>query len=647
MKKLVRKFAVINCTGSPSDSKKILLPMNESAFNHILSLRGDEYDSQNEECRLSLSTIFGGWSHDTPRKNFESLVRMTGLKTARYGAELRSFGIDSCSYSRGEYLRMIDKDVKVSRGFFDFVIERTNLKFIQENDKKFILVDESLIPEGLSESFIEKGKLVKKDCTTEIYGDRAILRYHHSNWHPEIEKQFTKFMDKNPEAVNFGFEAEKSSSEFREQGIAMQLAHSTGFKKEEDGSLGEYGFELISPILPLYNQQVIDECIAPVTDYLNADTSDRCGGHFNISMNGVESRDILKKIKGSLPILYSIYEKRIDNRFCPVRNFTTYLRRRDKYQACYLKNRDVLEIRLFPAIKNTKILQNRIELMRMIMGNLYGKTAMKVLLELANPTTNIHNLLLNVVFNGDVAKFTEKLRLFVKYSEQFGCGKISIACKKKVNKLMQVQVFNIPVPAPQVTETITEVTESNQESEQVNSEDISVMSYMDTHYARVMASDSVDTYLSVRDDERLPLMIQRADALCNESSPMSDFEILTTTLYEYGYLLTQDFSVHTWGSVSTEALVSSFRDYLTHPESINNDIVRVSLLAFCVMEYIMKKRNTEKATGYIKVFNSTTLFISIQITNNNTLGAFGREGEGIQWTITAPQFLPNYEIQRG
>ena len=211
----------------------------------------------------------------------------------------------------------------------------------------------------------------------------------------------------------------------------------------------------------------------------------------------------------------------------------------------------------------------------------------------------------------------------------------------------QVQVFNIPVPAPQVTETITASNESNQESEQVNSEDISVMSYMDTHNARVMASDSVDTYLSVRDDARLPLMIQRADLLCNESSPMSDFEILTTTLYEHGYLLTQDFSVHTWGGASTEELVSAFRDYLTHPESINNDIIRVSLLAFCVMEYIMKKRNTEKATGYIKIFNSLTLFISIQITNYNTLGAFGREGEGIQWTITAPQFLPNYKIQRG
>jgi hypothetical protein len=646
MKKLVRKFAVINCTGT--DRKKILLPMNESAFNHMLSLRNDTYNSEDENCRLALSTISGGWSEQSVRENYKSLVRMSGMNTNVYGHELRSFCVDNSSWSNCQYLRLIDKDVKVTSGFFDFLVERTNLKFLEEGNKKFVIVDDSIIPEGLTESFVEKGKLVKKDCMTEIYGDRAILRYHHSHWHPEIEKQFTKFMDKSPEAVNFGFEAEKSSSEFREEGIAMKLAHETGFKKEEDGSLGEYGFELISPILPLYNQQVIDECIAPVTDFLNAGTSDRCGGHFNISMNGIESRDILKGIKGSLPILYSIYEKRIGNSYCPVRNFSTYLRRRDKYQACYLKNMNVLEIRLFPAIKNVKVLQNRIELMRMVMGNLYGKTAMKVLLELANPTTNIHNFLLNVVLNGDVAKFTEKLRLFAKYSEQYGCGKISLACKKKVNKLMQDVVFHIPVPAPQVTETITEVAEGdNQQEQQSNTEEVSVYSFLQSHELR-MASSQVEGWTPANTSD-LRLMIDRADDMCNQTSPVfSDFQILAKTLDRFGYLRDDEFS-QTFAGATPHELVQAFRNGFIRTSSagVSDNAIKISFMAFCVLNYIMRKRRTQNhLSGYVNLYNGVMLFLSVEITDTNTLGAFGMEGQGVQWIIDSPQFLQTYNIER-
>ena len=438
--KSLRKFAVLQ---GHRQSRKVILPLNQSAVNYIQSITED---AQGE---LTFDYENVAYMDNVLRAKFRRLA-----KENCYGA---SIYMAKPSNRYGNYiyrkLRLLDCEIRITDNMFQFLTENGfGLKFITDNDgAQVVLADESLIPQDMTESMVRRGKLVKKDDECEIYGTSNIVSYHYSGWHPEIEKQFVKFMDKTPNAWNFGFEAEKMDSDYAETGNAIKLAHTTGYKKEYDGSLGSDGFELISPILPLFNQQVIDESIVPVADLLSANTDEKCGGHINLSNNSITSRDILKGIKGSIPLLYSLYDKRMNNRYCQAKKFGTYLRNPSKYSALYLKNQSVLEIRLFPAIKNKKVLQNRIELLRIMTSELFGKTASRVIVEMATPTSQLHNLLLNKIFDGNMDKLVEKLRWFKRNAENFGCGKVSNAAMKKVNKLTGRDVFTIQVPPTQPT----------------------------------------------------------------------------------------------------------------------------------------------------------------------------------------------------
>lgn len=439
MKKQSKKFAVLNVENS---GDVLVMPLNMSAYHHIVEMTRDRWQDGNGDGDVFEYKALNVFNTDYEGTKWEALRRMGKPYRKHRYASIITAAMENTYYDSSAYLRLMDGDVKITSRFFDYIINKTKLKYITEGNNTFIVADDSLIPEGLTESYINKKKLVNKDEITEIYGDISNMRYH-SQYHPEIEKQFTKFMDDSEGAVNFGFEAEKVDEDYVEKGIALQISHETGFKKELDGSLGSEGYELISPVLPLYNQELINDAIKPVADLLNAKTNNSCGGHFNISKNGVQSRDILKKIKGSLPLFYMMYEKRLDNRYCEAKNFAQYLRRPTKYSALYVKSTNILEIRLFPAIKNTRILQNRIELMRIIMGELYGLSAIKVVLKLADPSSSLHKYMLNIL-GGDMDKLVEKIQKFNAYSIRYGCGKISIPTMKKVNKLLNRQVFTFP-----------------------------------------------------------------------------------------------------------------------------------------------------------------------------------------------------------
>jgi len=631
MKKSTRKFAVINRQRS---NDKFILPMNANALKHMMSLDGAE----TEDFCLDMFTI-GYNSSDT----YKSILRMAN--TTRWSDVYTVRNRENYEYfSNFRYMRLIDTDVKITTRFFDHMISYTNLKWIEEDNKQFILVDESMIPEGMTESFVRKNKLVSKDDTQEIYGDASIMSYHYSQWHPEVEKQFTKLMDKTEGAVNFGFEAEKVHEELAENGIAMRLAHETGYKKEYDGSLGSEGFELISPILPLFNQQVIDESIAPVTELLNADTNDRCGGHFNISKNGFKSRDILKAVKGSVPLLYMIYEKRMTNRFCEAKNFSTYLRSPRKYSACYLKNDNILEIRLFPAIKNTSILQNRIELMRMIMGELYGKSSMKVLIELSNPTTNLHSFVLNRLLNGNRNKLVNKIKMFVNLSERYGCGKISLPTKKKINKLMQEQIFDIPVPVEAVSvETTNEVIPLIQEDNVINDTPI--------EYAQVDVNDAYESHQSAYYNST-DYLYNSAGEDIRESFVAADYmirnwpvELSSNRMFCQildATISTESETIPVSTSERFQDIVNGFNSRCNNSNSILDENVsvidmRTSMKTFFIANYFLSHRDASnmgvKIKGYVRNSYSNVFYYMHRENNGDVIGVFGVENMGIQWMI--------------
>jgi len=179
----------------------------------------------------------------------------------------------------------------------------------------------------------------------------------------------------NSSLYKIGFEVEKEDEEIKNQDSATDLFNDTGWAKEKDGSLGHGGFELISPILPLdiekliLEQDTIVNSLYDVQSYINADYSTRCGGHINISKQGLTSIELLHSISGYLPLFYSIYEHRVKNTFSQVASLDSYTKLPHKYSSFYCKEEGILEIRIIPAVINVQNLLWRAELIRLILAN--------------------------------------------------------------------------------------------------------------------------------------------------------------------------------------------------------------------------------------------------------------------------------------
>lgn len=580
-----RKFAVLQ---GNRQSRKVILPLNQSAVNYIQSITEETQD----ELTFDYENV--AYMDNDIRSKFRRLAKETYYGASIYLAK------PSSRYGNYIYrkLRLLDCDIRITDNMFQFLTENGfGLKFITDNDgAQVVFADESLIPQDMTESMVRRGKLVQKNDECEIYGTSSIVSYHFSGWHPEIEKQFLKFMDKTPNAWNFGFEAEKMDSHYAETGNAIKLAHTTGYKKEYDGSLGSDGFELISPILPLFNQQVIDESIYPVADLLNADTDDKCGGHINLSNNSITSREILKGIKGSVPLLYSLYDKRMNNRYCQAKKFGTYLRNPSKYSALYVKNSSVLEIRLFPAIKNKKVLQNRIDLLRILTSEMFGKTPSRVIVEMATPTSQLHRLLLNQIFDGNFNKLVEKLRMFKRNAENFGCGKVSTAAMKKVNKLTRRDVFTIQVPTPTQTtsqpQDIVPVELTREEIMNVVSEMEDEVSY--SHDAQFISeSTTITEHNFATRNQQIAISESVNDAMINSDLEFSVDGNDMIVASNQRYFLTEDIESIVLTAISqTNRFVSEVPNRVME---LNNSIDMSNLLSY-ILSDVNPNRHTHGRT---------------------------------------------------
>ena len=450
-----RKFSVLSTTDG---REKFVLPMdsfsNMYIQSHVIHTCRDT-DSVPDTAVFDYETRY---AHN-PNESYRNIFRLA--RATRGRVVVPQLYSQSSDGSRNR-LQLNDKEIHISNSLFDLLVTDYGMKYFVDEKRTYnmynlrvIVISDDMISSDLTESLVQVGRLVKVTDETQIWGTDTLLGYHYSAWHPKIASTFTKYMDKSVGAVNFGFEAEKQDHAFRDRENAIKLAFQTGFKKERDGSLGDGGFELISPVLPLNNDAVINEVLSPVRDILDADTTDKCGGHFNVSIVGQTSKDILKKVKGSLPIFYSIYEKRLNNTYCGAYPFSTYLRSPRKYQSFYIKNNDILEFRIFPAIKNNTILKNRIDLMRIVLNELYGKTHNKVILDMAKKDSNLYKFMLNVVCNGDMDKFKSKIKSFITMSAKYKCGIVTLHTIKKDEKLMDMSIIT---PVETATTTDVQVT---------------------------------------------------------------------------------------------------------------------------------------------------------------------------------------------
>jgi len=258
-----------------------------------------------------------------------------------------------------------------------------------------------------------------------FYGDTTLFNYHHGINHQD---KIPSFVNDDDEFI-VGIEVEKVDRRLQRDSLVYELLQNTGWKKESDGSLGDGGYELVSPKLPLLDMNRILKACEPVKKYINGQSDSSCGGHLNVSRKGVSSKDLLKGMKGFVPIIYALYENRLTNRYCQAKKWNNYFNYRDKYTAFYLKNENICEIRLFSRVTNYTTLQWRIKLLQTLFGD-YGKNLNQFVLKMSNRDSSLYKLL-NEQYEHD--KIAKKITLVDELSRRYGCGKISKSVRVKVN----------------------------------------------------------------------------------------------------------------------------------------------------------------------------------------------------------------------
>jgi hypothetical protein len=224
---------------------------------------------------------------------------------------------------------------------------------------------------------------------------------------------------------SFGVEIEKEDENVLTSVTASDLEADTGWIKEEDGSLdSDSGYELTSPIYDLYDLSALlkDLQHVDIRQHVNADFSSSCGGHFNISNKNMSSKEIYEAISGYFPLLYALYPSRVDRDYCKAKCKYEMGYSPEKRSAFYMKSSRILEIRLFPAVRNVDNLLWRVELMQFICKNL-NVSDDQVLRMIANRKSKLHVLLRKMYGKRAEDNVSEKIldlcTRFVKYAKRF------------------------------------------------------------------------------------------------------------------------------------------------------------------------------------------------------------------------------------
>lgn len=212
-----------------------------------------------------------------------------------------------------------------------------------------------------------------------------------------------------------GFEIEKEDNEAYEIGYS-NLYDTTDWCKENDSSVnGPGGYELVTPVYNLFSKD-LDNDIENNEDLqklIDADYSENCGGHINISSQTYSPIQLVQGFRGFLPLLYSIWSLRITNRYCPADKPHVY-RDKGKYSALHVKS-GVLELRLASAVKSVKNLLWRRDLIRIMIENI-NKSELEVLRMMLSKRSKLHRHLRKVY---NPKQFEKKCDDFVRFTARF------------------------------------------------------------------------------------------------------------------------------------------------------------------------------------------------------------------------------------
>lgn len=250
--------------------------------------------------------------------------------------------------------------------------------------------------------------------------DASVRSYHH---YTRVE-----MFGRNRPKYTVGFEVEKEDRDAKVLNDASDIYDSTKWCHESDRSLDDYtGYELVSPIFDLYDTDTLTKnfnhpMIKPLID---AKYSERCGGHINVASIEYTPEQLANGFIGFMPLLYSIYENRINRDYSRAKDKHKYFADRGKYSAMFIKDH-LVELRIFPAVKNVDNLMWRVGLVRIMIENLY-KSELDVLKMLLNTRSRLYKHMA-VIF--DDHKILDKANKFIKHSNIYNGTKLEMPKKK-------------------------------------------------------------------------------------------------------------------------------------------------------------------------------------------------------------------------
>jgi hypothetical protein len=267
------------------------------------------------------------------------------------------------------------------------------------------------------------------DDTDEWYQERSSDSVSHNNASYHSMRRHI-LCDLGSTPFRAGFEIEKEDGEAGLINYSI-LYDATYWVKEGDGSLdSRTGYELISPTYPLFTND-LDKIIEDNEDLrtlINADFSDRCGGHINLSAQNYNPEQLFEGLSGFFPLLYAMYEHRLGGGYCQAKKKHQYYGK-DKYSAVFIKDQ-LIEFRIFPAVRSVRNLIWRRDLIRIMCNNI-NKDEIAVVKMMSSPTSPLYRHLRKVFSQEQIIR---KIGMFVEYADIYCNKKIDIP-KKNVDNL--------------------------------------------------------------------------------------------------------------------------------------------------------------------------------------------------------------------
>ena len=150
------------------------------------------------------------------------------------------------------------------------------------------------------------GSWCEADDKIRLYGNDTVLGYHTSHGLSDASKKKLPVYHNENDEYLVGLEVEKTDRTLRDDGLAWEIAENSGWIRERDGSLNDGGFELVSPILPLFDNTRLNAAISPVERYIDGNADSSCGGHINVSRKGKTSEELLDSFKNTETLKWRI-----------------------------------------------------------------------------------------------------------------------------------------------------------------------------------------------------------------------------------------------------------------------------------------------------------------------------------------------------